>query len=71
MPETYIENILIRQDRRPETETPLLNNEDCDAEFEFEGVLVLKQIIKSVQNATHNTHDYVFQIKSVTRLEKQ
>ena len=45
-------------------------DEDCDAEFKFDGVLVLKQILKSVQNATHNRHDYVFVIKSIKDLEK-
>ncbi len=70
MPEQYIESILIRQDNRPEAETPLFSDEDCDVEFEFKGIVVLKQIVKSVTNATHNKHDYVFQIKSIDSLEK-
>ena len=71
MAEEYIESIIIRQDNRPETETPLLEDTDCDAEFEFEGTVKLKQILKSVQNATHNRHDYVFKVISLDKLEKQ
>ena len=71
MPEEYVESIIIRQDNRPETETPLLDDGDCDALFEFEGVVQLKQILKSVTNATHNRQDYVFNIVSLDKLEKQ
>ena len=71
MPEEYVESIIIRQDNRPETETPLLDDDDCDALFEFEGIVQLKQILKSVTNATHNRQDYVFNIVSVGKLEKQ
>lgn len=70
MAEEFVESIIIRQDNRPETETPLFADEDCDAEFEFKGTLVLKQILKSIQNATHNKHDYVFQITDIDKLEK-
>ena len=66
-----MESIIIRQDNRPETETPLLDDDDCDAIFEFEGIIQLKQILKSVTNATHNRQDYVFNIVSVGKLEKQ
>ena len=71
MAEEYVESIIIRQDNRPETETPLLDDDDCDAIFEFEGIIQLKQILKSVTNATHNRQDYVFNIVSVGKLEKQ
>ena len=71
MAEEYVESIIIRQDNRPETETPLLDDDDCDALFEFEGIVQLKQILKSVTNATHNRQDYVFNIVSVGKLEKQ
>lgn len=69
-PEEYIESIIIRQDNRPEAETPMFVDNDCDALFEFEGVIKLKQILKSIQNATHNRHDYVFEIVSINKLEK-
>lgn len=71
MPEEYIESIIIRQDNKPEVETPSFVDADIDEEFEFEGILMLKQIIKSVQNKTHNKHDYVFQIQSIKKIEKQ
>lgn len=70
MPEEYVESIIMRQDNRPETETPMFEDNDCDALFEFEGVVKLKQIVKSIQNATHNRHDYVFKIVSIKKLEK-
>ena len=68
--EDYIERLIIRQDHRPEVGEPSFEDEDCDSEFEFDGVLVLKQIIKSIQNATHNRHDYVFNIKEIRELKK-
>ena len=68
--EQYAESIIIRQDNRPHTDTPLMEDDDCDALFEFEGVVKLKQILKSVTNATHNRHDYVFEIVSIDKLEK-
>lgn len=71
MPEQYIESIIIRSDNRPETETSMFENNDCDALFEFEGIVKLKQILKSVQNATHNRHDYVFEIVSISKLQKE
>ena len=69
--EKYIESIIIRSDNRPETETPLLEDDDCNALFEFEGAVKLKQILKSVTNATHNRQDYVFEIVSLDKMEKQ
>ena len=71
--EEYIETILIRRDNihLPEGDLPTFNDNQCDKEFEFEGVLVLKQIIKSVQNVTHNKYDYVFQIKNIIKLQEQ
>lgn len=71
MAEQYVESIFIRQDNRPETDTPMLEDDDCDAVFEFEGTIVLKQILKSVTNATRNRHDYVFQIVSIGKLQKE
>lgn len=71
--ERYIESIIIRQDNAivPEGDSPTFVDDDCDQEFEFEGTLMLKQILKSVQNATHNKHDYVFTIKSIKKITKQ
>ena len=70
MADKYTESIIIRQDNRPETETPLFENGDCDALFEFDGTVQLKQILKSVTNAAHNRQDYVFNIVSIDTLEK-
>jgi len=69
--EQYVESIIIRQDNRPESETPLFGDVQCDALFEFEGVIQLKQIIKAVQNNTHNKHDYVFRIISIDKLQEE
>lgn len=68
--EEYIESIIIRQDNKPEVLEPTFCDECIDENYEFDGVLVLKQILKSVQNATHNKHDYVFVIKEIKDLEK-
>ena len=70
MAEKYIERIIIRQDNRPETVTPLLNDEDCDKIYKFDGRIKLKQIVKSIQNTTHNRHDYVFVITEIQDLEE-
>lgn len=70
MPEEYIESIIMRQDNRPETETPLFVDDDCDKEYLFEGIVNLKQILKSVQNSTHNRHDYVFEIVDVDKIQE-
>jgi len=71
MSEEYIERLIIRQDIRPEVETPSFTNEDVDANFKFDGTLKLVQIVKSVQNAAHNRHDYVFQVVNIIELEKE
>jgi hypothetical protein len=71
MAEKYVESILMRLDNMPEAETPLFDDDDCDRLFEFEGVVQLKQIIKSVQNAVHNRHDYVFKIVSIGKLKEE
>ena len=71
MAEQYIETILIRQNERPEVETPTFVNTDVDGIFRFEGTLKLKMINKTIQNAIHNQHDYIFTIESITELEKQ
>ncbi len=68
MPEEYIESIIIRQDNKPEVETPSFADEQCDVEFEIDAILVLKQINITVANATHNRHDYVFQVKEIREL---
>lgn len=69
--EKYIESILIRDDNRPVVDTPMLIDNDCDEIFEFEGMVKLVQIMKSVQNKFHNRHDYVFKVVEITKLERQ
>ncbi len=69
MAEKFIEVIIIRQDDRPETLTPSFDDTDIDSIFEFEGTLKLVQIIKNVQNAVHNRHDYVFKIESIDKIQ--
>ena len=71
MAEEYIESIIIRQDNRPETEVPMFEDGDCDVVFEFEGTIRLKQILKSVQNVSHNRHNYVFEIVSIDKLQPE
>ena len=71
MPEEYVESIIIRQDNRPETETPSLEDDNCDALFDFRGTIKLKQILKSITNAHHNRYDYVFELISINRLQKE
>ena len=71
MAEEYIETILIRQDHRPEVETPTFADTDVDGIYEFEGKIRLKQISKVVQNAIHNRHDYVFEIVSIDKIQKE
>ena len=70
--EQYIETILIRQDRveLPVGEGPTFIDDQCDMEFEFEGTIKLVQIVKSVQNAAHNAHDYVFKIVDIKKLKE-
>jgi len=69
--EKFIESILIRSDNRPETNVPMFDDIECDEIFEFEGIIKLIQIAKSVQNKFHNRHDYVFKIQEITKLERQ
>ncbi len=69
--EDYVESIIIRKDNQPEVATPSFADEDCDAVFEFEGKIQLKSIQKSIQNATHNRHDYVFAILSIDKMQKE
>ena len=69
--EKYIESIIIRQDNRPEADAPSLEDDDCDAVFDFRAQIQLKQINKAVQNSTHNRHDYVFKIVSISKLQKE
>ena len=70
MAEQYIETILIRQNERPEVETPTFADTDVDGIFRFEGLIKLKTINKTVQNAIHNQHDYIFTVESINELEK-
>ena len=71
-PEEYIESIIIRRDNvHSDNDMPMLDDEDLDEVFEFEGTVQLMQIMKSVQNKTHNRHDYVFKIINITKLEKE
>jgi len=71
MPEQFVETVIIRQDQRPEVLEPSFLDTDVDATFEFEGTLRLVQILKSVQNAVHNKHDYVFRIETITKMQKE
>lgn len=70
MVEQYIESIIIRKDNMLK-DVPSFTDDQCDATFEFEGRLKLRQIIKSVQNATHNRHDYVFVIDSIDKIKQE
>jgi len=69
MAEEYIENIIIRRDG-VEAEEPSFADEQVDAEFEFKGTIKLVQILKSVQNAQHNRHDYVFKIVEIDEIKE-
>jgi hypothetical protein len=70
--EKYVESIIIRQDNKDIGEgPPAFTDGECDCNFEFEGVIQLKQINKSIQNATHNRHDYVFKIVSISKMQKE
>ena len=73
MAESYIESIIIRQDgiHLPEGSLPTFTDDQCDKFFEFEGIIELKQIVKNVQNVSHNRHDYVFRIKNITKIQEQ
>jgi len=71
MAENYIEKIIIRQDSRPEAQTPTFTDDDIDELYEFEATLTLKQIIKSVRNKSHNSHDYVFVVDSISKLKQE
>ncbi|KKL11007.1 hypothetical protein LCGC14_2550150, partial [marine sediment metagenome] len=66
------EKIIIHQNDRPHViGSPTFLSADVDSDFEFEGTLKLVQIIKSVQNAVYNTHDYVFKVVSIDKLKKE
>lgn len=71
MAEQYVEIVIIRQDNRPEVSVPSFDDVDVDATFEFKGTLRLIQILKSIQNAQHNKHDYVFKIATIDKMEKE
>ena len=67
--EQYIESIIIRRDG-VEVEEPSFTDEQVDSEFEFKGTIKLVQILKSVQNAQHNRHDYVFKIVEIEDIKE-
>ena len=69
MAENYIESLIIRQDGVKNL-VPSFFDEQVDAEFEFEGTVKLIQILKSVQNSSHNKHDYVFKITEIKKLKE-
>jgi len=69
--EEYIERLIIRQDKRPEVAEPTFCDNCLDREYEFEGVLKLVQILKSVQNTTHNQHDYVFHVVRIDKFKEE
>lgn len=69
MAEQYIESILIRSDNN-EVEQPSFTDEQCDTEFECKGIIKLVQILKSVQNAQYNKHDYVFKIVNIDEVKE-
>ena len=68
--EQYVENILMRRDGGPEVNTPTFADTDVDSVYSFKGNVRLVQILKSVQNAVHNQHDYVFIIESIEKIKK-
>ncbi|KKK95911.1 hypothetical protein LCGC14_2668060 [marine sediment metagenome] len=69
--EEYIESIIIRKDNQPEVTIPTFVDEDVDAIFEFEGKIKLTSIQKSIQNASHSRHTYVFEISSIDKMQKE
>ncbi len=71
--EQYIESILIRLDNVhiPEGDPPTFTDDQCDKVFKFEGKIILRQIVKNVQNVSHNRHDYIFVIDEITEIEEQ
>lgn len=71
MSEKYVESFIMRSDNRPEVDEPTFVDTDVDKDFEFKGTIKLVQILKSVQNAVHNKHDYVFIITNIKKLEEK
>ena len=69
MVEKYVESLIMRKDG-DETLEPSFTDEQVDAKFEFEGTIELVQILKSVQNAIHNRHDYVFKITEIKKMKE-
>ncbi|KKN48373.1 hypothetical protein LCGC14_0653200 [marine sediment metagenome] len=67
----FIESIIIRRDNQPEIDTPTFVDDDCDVVFEFEGKIRLTSIQKTMQNASHNQHGYVFEILSIGKMQKE
>jgi hypothetical protein len=70
MAEEYIESMLIRQDG-VHALVPTFEDTDMDVVYEFEGTVRLVQTLKSVQNAVHNRHDYIFRIVSIDKMQKE
>lgn len=72
MPEQYVEQITMWRPPVDVDVGPLLVDDlDVDSEFEFEAIIKLTQIKKSVRNALHNGHEYCFTITDIRKLEKQ
>lgn len=71
MAEEYKESCIIRYDIMPEVQSPTFEDADCDAVYDLHCRVQLKQILKSVQNATHNKHDYVFKVLDIQMLTKE
>ena len=71
MAESYRENCIIKYSDMPEVESPTFVDDDCDTIYNLHCRVQLKKILKSVQNATHNKHEYVFKVIDVQVLSKE
>ena len=71
MAERYVESFIMRQDNNPDVLEPTLTDDDCDSEFELKATVKLMQIEKSVQNAVHNRHVYVFKVIEIKKMKKE
>lgn len=72
MAEQYVESITMWRPPVDIGTGPLLvDDPDVDSEYEFEAVIKLTQIKKSVRNAFHNGHEYCFTITEIRKLKKQ
>jgi len=71
MAEQYKQTAIIRYDTMPIVDIPTFVDGDCDAIYQLTCRIQLKQIVKSVQNAVHNKHDYVFKLIDIQNLQKE